>query len=144
MKLIVVGKQNEKLNSYDNELILRIKKLYSKFEIIIIKQSNKVDETTAICKHLKNEDENIILDISGKKINHDKLYDLIIKTETNGINLNFVIGGAEGFDENQIKKIKCSRVKIADLTFNHHLCRSIVLEQIYRMLSIKKGIPYHK
>jgi 23S rRNA (pseudouridine1915-N3)-methyltransferase len=53
-----------------------------------------------------------------------------------------VIGGAYGVDD-RVRKRADLTVSLSPLTLNHRLAMVVALEQIYRALTIRKGIPYH-
>jgi 23S rRNA (pseudouridine1915-N3)-methyltransferase len=55
----------------------------------------------------------------------------------------FVIGGADGLPEDVVRAADF-RWSLGALTLPHRLARLIVLEQIYRALSILRGEPYHR
>jgi 23S rRNA (pseudouridine1915-N3)-methyltransferase len=57
--------------------------------------------------------------------------------------INFFIGGAYGFEDNFLKQ--CNEVvSLSKLTFSHKIAKIVLLEQIYRALSIVNKHPYHK
>jgi len=55
----------------------------------------------------------------------------------------FIIGGAYGLSED-LKKSCAEVLSLSPLTFQHKLCLVILLEQIYRALTIINNHPYHK
>jgi 23S rRNA (pseudouridine1915-N3)-methyltransferase len=57
--------------------------------------------------------------------------------------LAFVIGGAEGLEEEFVNDAD-SRWSLGALTLPHELARVVVLEQLYRSCTILAGSPYHK
>jgi 23S rRNA (pseudouridine1915-N3)-methyltransferase len=58
-------------------------------------------------------------------------------------NLTFVVGGFEGLSE-PVKKRADLKWSLSSLTFTHDFTRVILLEQIYRALSIIHNFPYSK
>ena len=57
--------------------------------------------------------------------------------------LVFVIGGAEGIDP-ALKARASWKLSLSPMTFPHELARLLLLEQLYRALTIQQGGPYHK
>ncbi len=57
--------------------------------------------------------------------------------------LTFVIGAADGLPAELLARAT-RRLSLGKLTLPHRLCRLILLEQLYRALSILRGEPYHR
>ncbi|NPA49625.1 MAG: 23S rRNA (pseudouridine(1915)-N(3))-methyltransferase RlmH [Thermodesulfobacteria bacterium] len=57
--------------------------------------------------------------------------------------LNFLIGGAFGLDE-EVLKTADLKLSLSKLTLNHEIALLVLLEQLYRALTIVSGEPYHK
>ena len=57
-------------------------------------------------------------------------------------NIDFFIAGAFGFEQQMLQRY--DTVSLSVLTFSHEIARLILLEQIYRALSIIRRHPYHK
>jgi 23S rRNA (pseudouridine1915-N3)-methyltransferase len=55
----------------------------------------------------------------------------------------FVIGGPDGLSDEVKKKAK-KIISLSKMTFTHEMARLILLEQIYRAVSILKGMQYHR
>lgn len=56
--------------------------------------------------------------------------------------LVFVIGGPYGFGDLVYAK-NYEKLRLSSLTFNHHLAKMVLLEQIYRGFTLLKGVQYH-
>ena len=55
----------------------------------------------------------------------------------------FLIGGADGFGPGW--RERCDTVlSLSPLTFSHRLARLVLVEQVYRALSIINNTPYHR
>ena len=150
IKLICVGKIKEKyLNDAINEYRRRLSK-YTKLDIIELPDSsyNEIDkvknmEGKLILKHLKENDNVIILDINGQELSSVELTDKLCSQEVINSNLTFIIGGSYGLSD-EVKKRANYSISFSKLTFPHQLFRVILLEQIYRTYKIRNNENYHK
>jgi len=57
--------------------------------------------------------------------------------------ISFVIGGPEGLPGWALERAHLS-MSLGRMTWTHEMCRVLLLEQLYRALSILRNIPYHK
>ena len=57
--------------------------------------------------------------------------------------LRFVVGGAEGLDAEIVRRAHLV-LSLGRMTWTHEMARVLVLEQVYRALTILRGMPYHK
>ena len=55
----------------------------------------------------------------------------------------FAIGGSFGWAP-EVKKHAKLVLALSKLTLPYQICRLVLIEQIYRAMTIIKGIPYHK
>jgi 23S rRNA (pseudouridine1915-N3)-methyltransferase len=58
-------------------------------------------------------------------------------------NVSFFIGGAYGFEKKFVKSCQKS-ISFGKITMSHKLVKVVLLEQIFRGLSINNHHPYHK
>ena len=86
---------------------------------------------------------NIIISLSeeGKQFNSIELNSLLLNFKNKKI--IFLIGDADGISSN-VKKQSDLLLSLSPLTFPHELARLILLEQIYRAISISYNSPYHR
>ena len=86
---------------------------------------------------------NIIISLSeeGKQFNSVELCSLLLDFKNKKI--NFLIGGSDGISLD-IKHKSDLLLSLSPLTFPHELARLILLEQIYRAISISNNSPYHR
>ena len=86
---------------------------------------------------------NIIISLSeeGKQFNSIELTSLLLNFKNKKI--IFLIGDADGISSD-FKKQSDLLLSLSPLTFPHELARLILLEQIYRAISISNNSPYHR
>ena len=86
----------------------------------------------------------IVLDDSGREFTSIALASFLRNLMDSGTSgITFIGGGYLGVPT-QIKDSADLNISLTKLTLNHELSRIILLEQIYRSLSILKGFPYPK
>jgi len=88
----------------------------------------------------KNKGVVFLLSEDGRQYSSSGLAKLITRTNEKCI---FVVGGSFGFSEYFKKKYKACSLSL--LTFPHELARVVILEQLYRAITInQKENRYHK
>jgi 23S rRNA (pseudouridine1915-N3)-methyltransferase len=146
MKLVIlsVGKEKDEVSAdmvkYFELRLLR----YLPLEWIYVPHEvTKEKEGEKILSLLKKEDYVVLLDEKGKDIKSEVLAELIENRMVDSVRrMVFIIGGAYGVSENVV--VRANYVwKLSSLVFPHMLVRVIVLEQLYRALTIIKGEKYH-
>ena len=86
---------------------------------------------------------NIIISLSeeGQKLSSVELTSLLLSFENKKI--SFLIGAENGISSD-IKLNSDFLLSLSPLTFPHELARLILIEQIYRAISIANNSPYHR
>ena len=85
----------------------------------------------------------IVLDERGDDLTTLELAKRLEGWMQTGADLAFVIGGADGLDE-ELKSRANERIKLSSLTLPHAMARLLLCEQIYRAVSIVRNHPYHR
>lgn len=150
-KVVCVGKIKEKfLIEGINEYKKRIEG-YQKFEIVEVKEYNTLD----ILKNIENEGQEILskitkdeyvitLEILGRKLDSISFSKKLDELVTYGNSkITFVIGGSNGLSQT-VKERSNFKLSFSDMTFPHQLMRLILVEQIYRAITIINNKEYHK
>ena len=83
----------------------------------------------------------ICLTEEGQSFNSIELTSLLLNFKNKKI--NFLIGDADGIPLD-IKDKSNLLLSLSPLTFPHELARLILIEQIYRAISISNNSPYHR
>jgi len=144
--ILAIGKQkNSPTLDMCNEYIKRMKWKVKLVEIESPKSANSNQEAKLIEKKLPSSAFIIALDERGKTLssiefskNIEKWYEQSPNNE-----LFFLIGGADGFNEN-IRKRANFLMSFGKQTWPHMLVRVMLLEQVYRAQQIASGHPYHR
>ncbi len=85
----------------------------------------------------------IALDITGKAFTSQQLAEKISQIQHITSHLCFLIGGPEGLSPFLVAKCD-ERWSLSNLTLPHTIVRIVLLEALYRAMSILQNHPYHK
>lgn len=131
---------------------MRIRK-YIEFDIITLPdlknsgnlsvQEHKTKEGKKILQMSGNDDFMVLLDERGKEFRTAEFAGWLEKSfMISKKRIVFVIGGPWGFSD-EVYERAAFRISLSQMTFPHQLVRLLFLEQLYRVLTIIKGEPYH-
>lgn len=84
----------------------------------------------------------IALEIKGKSFSSESFAELIKNNGERGGMIVFCIGGALGLSDEVLNRANM-RCSFSALTFPHQLVRIVLLEQVYRAMTIVHGKQYH-
>lgn len=101
-------------------------------------------EGRALLAKLRANEWVVALDERGEMMDSPGFAERVLGRAMNqGRDLAFLIGGAEGHGDAVRKRADLS-LSLSRLTLAHRLARLVLVEQIYRGISILRGEPYHK
>ena len=106
-----------------------------------LRDADPAREALAILAELRPEERLVVLCEEGELLASEALAERLQGTGSE--RLAFVIGGADGLDPG-LKAGASWRLSLSPLTFPHELARLLLLEQLYRALSIQHGGAYHR
>lgn len=117
----------------------------TRFEIIETREESRTDKQrrlrlakeSASLAAQRKAPVTVFLDSSGKQFSSEEFALWLEKMQAD---IDFILGGPEGtlVPDNAVK------FSFGKMTLPHELARVVLLEQIYRALTILKKIPYHK
>jgi 23S rRNA (pseudouridine1915-N3)-methyltransferase len=150
-RLIWVGRANRR--APERELCSRYTQRighYLRFDEQVVKpmtdRSEEVlrgRESERIRALLADDDYTILCDERGQQLTSQRFADLITHRRQAGTRrLVWVIGGAMGVDV-QLRQRANFVLSLSKMTLPHALARVLLLEQLYRALTISAGHPYH-
>lgn len=106
-------------------------------------ESTKVKEGEKLLSHIKKEDYVVLLDERGRDMKSEAVAEIIENRMLDSVKrMIFVIGGAYGVSD-AIHVRANYTWKLSSLVFPHLLVRVILVEQLYRAMTILKGEKYH-
>lgn len=100
-------------------------------------------EGEALLGRLNADSWLVALDERGALLDSLEFSRLVATARDAGRELVFCIGGDEGLD-GTVRERAWKVVALSRLTLPHRLARLVLMEQLYRALSLLRGEPYHK
>jgi 23S rRNA (pseudouridine1915-N3)-methyltransferase len=153
IKILWPGKtRNKQIKSLQEFYIKRINQLET-CQVVETKEAKGVQEKFArkikkleaagLEKHMK-DDYIICLSDQGKEMSSVELARFLEKKASSSSKMiTFVVGGFLGLEERILERAHFL-LSLSKMTFSHELIRLLLLEQIYRSLTIIKRIHYAK
>jgi 23S rRNA (pseudouridine1915-N3)-methyltransferase len=141
IKVVWIGKTKEPaIEALTNEYLKRISR-YADVAGIAVRDEE------AVLSLAKGEGKQprhrlTLLDSRGKQLTSEELAELLEREQLNAVPLMFAIGGSDGFSE-EARRQAAFTLSLGKMTLPHELARVVVVEQIYRALTILKHHPYH-
>jgi 23S rRNA (pseudouridine1915-N3)-methyltransferase len=141
IKIIAVGKvkdraYREKIEEYSDRICHD-----ARIETAEIKDSGREEEGRKVLDHLRREQGHVIaLDERGSLVSSTAFARKLSATQQKIV---FVIGGPDGLADDVKKNVR-ECIALSPLTFTHEIARLLLLEQIYRAISIIKNRKYHR
>jgi 23S rRNA (pseudouridine1915-N3)-methyltransferase len=134
--LLAVGKQKPRsLRELTDDYLGRIRRM-TRIE------EREVQDDRALAKSIPEGAHLVLMQVGGRELSSDALSRQIEAWASTGKgDICFVIGGAEGLPE-EVTKRGHFELSLSRFTLPHRLARLILLEQIYRALTILRGEPY--
>jgi len=156
LKLICIGKAKGPYRELSREYEKRI----SRYGRLVVRELSEVKyagsptpgeiiqilqrEAAAIRRELTGRELVVALDAQGTSFSSVELAEWIQRQAAEGrAQMTFVIGGSLGLDDN-LKREADLTLSLSAMTFPHQLARIVLLEQLYRALTITRNEPYHK
>lgn len=102
-----------------------------------------VQEGQSILGSLKPQERLIALEVGGRNLSTEKLATTMQQWMLEGQDVALAIGGPDGLSD-EVRQQAEWHWSLSPLTLPHPLVRVIVIEQLYRAMSILNNHPYHR
>lgn len=149
--LFVGGEKEEWLQSFEHEYVTKLGYHY-KTAVTRMKPSKddrsqadvkRKTESELFSSKFKSTDFVVLFDERGETWTSIQFSKKMEQWLTRGKSrMIFCVGGAFGFSD-EIRKRADVVVSLSSFVLNHHVAQAVVLEQVYRAISIQKNLPYH-
>jgi 23S rRNA (pseudouridine1915-N3)-methyltransferase len=110
-------------------------------QVVELRDAGKAKEAEAVLAALQPGEQLVVMAEEGQTFDSPAFAERLDGSGSE--RLVFVIGGAEGIDP-ALKARASWKLSLSPMTFPHELARLLLLEQLYRALTIQQGGPYHK
>lgn len=125
---------------------------YAPFELVVLpdlkntkslsEEQIKTAEGEAILRFVTPSMDVVLLDEHGREFRSVEYAEWLQKKMGSGKDLTLVIGGPYGFSEAVYARAD-GKLSLSRMTFSHQMIRIMVIEQLYRAMTILRGEPYH-
>jgi 23S rRNA (pseudouridine1915-N3)-methyltransferase len=149
--LFVGGDKEEWLQAFENEYETKLSRHY-RTEIVRMKPSRddrsqadikKKSESEMFSAKFKPGDFVVLFDERGETFTSTQFSKKMEGWLSRGKSrIVFCVGGAFGFND-ELRTRADTVISLSSLILNHHVAQAVVLEQVYRAISIQKNLPYH-
>ena len=100
-------------------------------------------EGDSILNALKQNEVLIALEVGGREFSTEKLAETMQQWTLDGMDIALAIGGPDGHSD-AVRKAAAWHWSLSKLTLPHPLVRVMLIEQLYRAMSINHNHPYHR
>lgn len=154
LRFIWIGKtRNKHLSALIDDYTKRLKR-FMRIDIEELRESAASDDRTIITAEsarlidaLRNGTTTmtVLLDIAGTEFSTSEVASRLERwlTQSEHKEIAFLVGGFLGVSDD-VRKCAHVRWSLSPLTFTHEMTRVLLLEQVYRALTIMRGMPYQK
>ena len=149
LRVIWAGRtRNPNLAAVSDDYVGRIRRFVG-LEVVELKEPRTADdrkriaaEGERILARLGGSDYVVALDAGGQSRTSGEMARLVERYMKEGLrDLVFVVGGPAGLSP-ALRERSNLLLSLSRLTFSHDLARTVLLEQIYRALTIVRNLPY--
>jgi len=148
IKVAWIGKTKEPaIQALSDEYLKRISR-YAEIEGIALKDEAAILSLATSEQSKKQRSRNqerhklILLDARGSQLSSEEFAAFLDREKINAIPLLFAIGGSDGFSDEARHRAGFT-ISLGKMTLPHELARVVLLEQLYRAVTILAKHPYH-
>lgn len=151
VRLLAVGRDRSGLYAPAvEEYVARLVRIL-KFELVELPEARKHagtpqardEEAATILARIEPRERVVALDERGEEPTSLELARRVERWMTRGQDVALVMGGSDGLAPAVLERAQ-ERLALSKMTLAHRLARLVLVEQLYRAMTILRGEPYHK
>lgn len=151
LRVIAVGKDRSGLYAPAVDEYAKRLSRQLRFELVEVSEARKhagtpqakVEEGAALLAKLAPRERVVVLDERGDELTSRELAGRVGRWLERGQDVALLIGGSDGLAEEVLARAD-ERLALSRFTLAHRLARLVLVEQLYRAMTILRGEPYHK
>jgi 23S rRNA (pseudouridine1915-N3)-methyltransferase len=151
LRVVAVGKDRSGLYAPAVEEYAGRIARYVRFEVVEVGEARrhagtpraKEEEGEALLARIGARDRVVVLDERGAEDTSETFARRVGRWLAGGQDVALVIGGADGVSD-AVRARADETLALSRLTLAHRLARLVLVEQVYRALTILRGEKYHK
>lgn len=151
IRVVAVGKDRSGLFAPAAEEYAGRLARYLRFELVEVPEARrhagtpraKDEEGEALLARLGERERVVLLDERGTEETSAAFARRVERWLSRGQDVALVVGGADGLSD-AVRVRGQETVALSRMTLPHRLARVVLLEQLYRAMTILRGEPYHR
>jgi 23S rRNA (pseudouridine1915-N3)-methyltransferase len=151
LRLLVVGRDRSGLYAPAVAEYLGRLQRYGRCELVEVAEARRhagtplarSEEGAALLRHLAPRERVVALDERGKELTSPELARRVEAWLAGGRDVTLVVGGSDGLAPEVLARAD-ETLALSRMTLAHRLARLVLVEQLYRAMTIVRGEPYHK
>ncbi|HEX9399995.1 MAG TPA: 23S rRNA (pseudouridine(1915)-N(3))-methyltransferase RlmH [Anaeromyxobacter sp.] len=151
LRVVAVGRDRSGLFAPAAEEYAKRLGRYVKFELVEVPEARrhagtpraKDEEGESLLARIGERERVVLLDERGTEETSEVFARRVARWLSRAQDVALVIGGSDGLSD-AIRARGEETLALSRLTLAHRLARVVLLEQLYRAMTILRGEPYHK
>jgi 23S rRNA (pseudouridine1915-N3)-methyltransferase len=151
LRVLAIGKDRSGLYAPAVEEYVKRLGRYVRFELVELPEAKKhagtprakEEEGAALLARLDPREHVVALDERGKEYTSLELARRVEGWQGQGRDVALLVGGSDGLSPEVLARAQ-EKLALSRFTLAHRLARLVLVEQLYRAMTIVRGEPYHK
>ena len=151
LRVLAVGRDRSGLYAPAVEEYVSRLSRHLRFELTEVPEAKKLagtprareEEAASLLAKLSPREHLVALDERGEELTSLGLAERVRRWQERGQDVTLVIGGSDGLAPGVLARAG-EKLALSRFTLAHRLARLVLVEQLYRAMTIIRGEPYHK